>query len=86
MCKIAIGETDFKNIVDTESKIKKQNSYQLRVSDGYERLFISQEFSDTTVLADGKKFNLHKCILVNHSPVIRAMFTHDFQEKKYKYS
>ena len=39
------------------------------------------ELTDVVLVVEDYRFNVNKAILATHSPVFRAMFTRDFQEK-----
>ncbi|XP_064458386.1 speckle-type POZ protein B-like [Ornithodoros turicata] len=48
----------------------------------YHRLWECRDFSDLTVVADGKKFEVHKAILATRSPVFNAMFKSNMKEMR----
>lgn len=50
--------------------------------DKLKKLLASNEYSDVTILADGRKFFLHKNILSNYSEVFKAIFDKCSQENK----
>lgn len=74
-CKIITEENSLKDLM-----VKNNCNWNMAVND-FEKLFANKEFSDIIVMADEKKFHLHKCILANKSPVFKAMFTHDLNIK-----
>ena len=37
--------------------------------------------TDVTFIVDGKKYNLHKCILMSRSKWFEGMLSHNFKEK-----
>jgi hypothetical protein len=44
-------------------------------------LLNSKDFSDVTLLVEGKQIFAHQVILASRSTYFEALFTHDFQEK-----
>lgn len=78
LCKIIVsdGEKEEKNETTCGSSCK-YNEFEPSL----ERLFKNSEFSDVTVKAGKKTFELHKCILSSRSIVFEAMFRTDMEEK-----
>lgn len=76
LCKISIQEIN----MEKETPIG-EILYNSKEFDHLERLFISKEFSDITIIAEGKSLNVHKCILITRSTVFEAMFKSDMKEK-----
>lgn len=59
-----------------------QSFTRLNEFDDFENLFLSEKFSDLTVIsADEKEIHVHKNILAIRSPFFNAMFEHDMLEK-----
>ena len=44
-------------------------------------LLNSKDFSDVTLLVEGKQIFAHQVVLASRSTYFEALFTHDFQEK-----
>lgn len=70
----------FKLIFDKkiDSKIEKVAS---NPTNTFEKLLMDEKYSDIAVIAQGKYFHLHKCILAAHSVVFDKMFEKDKNEK-----
>lgn len=76
-----------KIIVKDEIKLEEvkmpcsNNICRFKEFDSFEKLLTNEEFSDITIVAEGKSFKLHKCILSTRSNVFEAMFRNDMVEK-----
>ncbi|KAL3184813.1 hypothetical protein MRX96_030710 [Rhipicephalus microplus] len=55
---------------------------ELRLSDDFGHLFESEDLSDVILSVNGREFRAHKAILAARSPIFKAMFKHDLEEKK----
>lgn len=82
-CKIRIKKSseedkEEEEEVETHSAI---NASLLKKVDRFELLLKNKEFSDVTIIAHDKNFNLHKCILAAFSDVFETMLKSDMKEK-----
>lgn len=73
LCGIIINTNLNNNAV--ENHCIKSNANRLNHFDKYEELLKSKACSDVVVVSGEKKFHLHKCILITHSDVFKAMFS-----------
>lgn len=77
ICKVTVE----KNIVLTAAEEKKkENACRLEEFESFGKLLVTKSFSDITITADEKSFELHKCILSTRSSVFEAMFKSDMKE------
>ncbi|KAJ8680808.1 hypothetical protein QAD02_016595 [Eretmocerus hayati] len=63
-----------------DPKLDSLDRHGVSLKNEYELLFESGQFSDVTFIIEKKKLQLHKNILSSRSPVLAAMFNHDFKE------
>lgn len=78
LCNVILIDNDIEN--ETEAQNKK-NSSRLSDLDSFEKLLTNNNFSDVTIVANKKKYHLHKCILSLRSTVFDAMLRNDMREK-----
>ncbi|KAH8018743.1 hypothetical protein HPB51_011375 [Rhipicephalus microplus] len=55
---------------------------RFRLSDDLGDLFESEDISDVILRVNGRELRAHKTILAARSPIFKAMFKHDVEEKK----
>jgi hypothetical protein len=55
--------------------------YLVRADNDLMTLLNKREFSDVTLMVDGKPIYAHQAILASRSTYFEALFTHDFSEK-----
>jgi hypothetical protein len=55
--------------------------YLIRADNDLMALLNKREFSDVTLMVDGKPIYAHQAILASRSTYFEALFTHDFSEK-----
>lgn len=78
LCKIRIKElSENKELVSQSA----ENVLKYKDIDRFELLLKNNEYSDVTIVAEGKSLHLHKCMLTTFSDVFEAMFRNDMKEK-----
>lgn len=77
-------EYPLSHIVLSHSSDIKHNKLndKIQIADYLELWLENQNFSDVTLIAGGKKFKAHTCILSARSPVFSAMFQDNMEEEQ----
>lgn len=78
VCKLRF-DTDARTLKRKEEN-EAETPCRVDMCNDYEKLLEEGMCSDVIIIADGKKFNVHKTILMARSPVFRAMFEHNMKE------
>lgn len=75
---LSTSKLEFKLKLSEEKFEKDKFLYQMAA--GFEYIWETKNFSDFTVLADLKRFQVHKCVLSIRSPVFAAIFKTNMKE------
>ncbi|XP_060249294.1 speckle-type POZ protein-like [Meriones unguiculatus] len=77
-CKVSIGQ----DAVSLSQQTSAINIPRCSLTDELGALWENSHFTDCCLFVSGQEFWAHKAILAAHSPVFRAMFQHDMEERR----